>query len=132
MTRDERLGDESHHARVADFAAEADDSLDSVFELLANHHRRHALVYLAGMNDETASVSEVLDYVVARNADSVEDLHEAEDVASALHHVHLPKLEAAGVVDYDVRSDTIRYHGQPLLEEGLALAERMESDDLSP
>lgn len=33
-----------------------------------------------------------------------------------LHHIHLPKLDEAGVVDYDARSATVRYHSTGNLE----------------
>jgi len=34
-----------------------------------------------------------------------------------LRHSHLPKLEDAGLVEYDSRSETVRYWSQPSLEE---------------
>lgn len=37
-------------------------------------------------------------------------------MAIDLHHRDLPKLEAAGLVEYDARSRTVRYDDHPALE----------------
>ncbi|WP_245799866.1 DUF7344 domain-containing protein [Haladaptatus litoreus] len=33
-----------------------------------------------------------------------------------LRHIHLPRLDAAKLIEYDARTETIRYHDSPLLE----------------
>ncbi|WP_458205625.1 DUF7344 domain-containing protein [Haladaptatus sp. NG-SE-30] len=43
-----------------------------------------------------------------------------------LHHKHLPKLAAAGVIDYDRRDETVRYHGGKTLEDAVAFAANIE------
>lgn len=40
----------------------------------------------------------------------------------ALVHTHILKLTDAGVIEYDQRSETIRYQNDPLLEAILAVA----------
>jgi hypothetical protein len=35
----------------------------------------------------------------------------------ALQHRTLPRLDGAGVIDFDRRTDTVRYHGNELVEE---------------
>jgi hypothetical protein len=42
-----------------------------------------------------------------------------DEFATELVETHLPRLDAAGVVDYDDRSDTVRYWGQPTVEKWL-------------
>ncbi|AQL42514.1 hypothetical protein BV210_07225 [Halorientalis sp. IM1011] len=39
-------------------------------------------------------------------------------VRAMLHHVHLPKLDAAGVVDYDPTTRTVRYRGDDFGDHG--------------
>ncbi|MFB9807910.1 hypothetical protein ACFFQF_23130 [Haladaptatus pallidirubidus] len=40
-------------------------------------------------------------------------------------HIHLPKMDAAGIIDYDTRSETAHYHETRRLEQYLALAEKI-------
>ncbi len=101
-------------------------SLDLVFDILADQRRRYALYYLYGSSDGVATVDEIADHVVSLEeyGDSVDDhrLH----VVTSLQHMHLPKLEDAGVLEYDPRSETVRYWNQPSLEEWLEHAQHKE------
>lgn len=58
--------------------------------------RQHALDYLSRTG--VASLGELAERIAARNAEHHGDV---ERIAVALHHVHLPKLAAIGLVDYD-------------------------------
>lgn len=69
-------------------------SLDTVFALLRDRRRRAALHVLAARTAPVA-LADLAAAVAAREA------ADADAVAEALHHVHLPKLADAGVVDYD-------------------------------
>lgn len=108
--------------------ARSDDSLDDVFRLLSHRERRYALYYLHSADEDAASFGELADYVVARDADSVADLEDGDGTLERLHETHLPKLDDAGVVEYDRQSGDVAYRGSPLLERGLALAHRWEDD----
>ncbi|WP_435182022.1 DUF7344 domain-containing protein [Halorussus sp. AFM4] len=99
-------------------------SLDTVFALLRDRRRRFALRALA--DRESPVALDGLAAAVARReaADADGPPREAsgtaapasptpdatpaatDDVAEALHHVHLPKLADAGVVDYDEADNT--------------------------
>lgn len=76
-------------------------SLDEIFELLANQRRRESL-YVLVRREGPITVTEL--------GDEVASVVEAtpERVATALYHVHLPKLADAGVVEYDVETGTVR------------------------
>jgi len=111
----------------------ADLSLDDVFGLLAERRRRFALHALLDV-DQGATDCETLTRTVAtREARADEEeyaLPELRDrVTRALHHVHLPKLDDAGVVDYDARSRTVRYWGHPVVEEYLLHVAPLEWGD---
>lgn len=101
-------------------------SLDQIFDLLSNRRRRYALYYLRQVADGVATVDEVVDHVVSFQ-DDVEPTDEYRlSVRNSFRHVHLPKLNDAGVLEYDARSDAIRYWGQPSLDEWLEHALQKE------
>ena len=93
-------------------------SLDQVFDLLSERRRRYVLYYLRDVEDGVASVEEVTEYVL-RLENDLDISGVARSIDTALHHVHLPKLADSGVLEYDTRSETIRYWGQPSLDEWL-------------
>ncbi|WP_436347360.1 DUF7344 domain-containing protein [Natronorubrum sp. FCH18a] len=84
--------------------------IDNLLLLLANHHRRAILSYF---RDSTADVSSVSDL-----ADEISEQYhgDSERMVRQLHHSALPRLADAGVVDYDARSNMVRYNGHTELE----------------
>lgn len=75
--------------------------------LLEVDRRRYALDALAEY-DDPVDLEELAEAVAARE----DDLDESEPsvrsaMATALHHIHLPKLADAGVVEYDPRSNVV-------------------------
>lgn len=103
MTEDPRY---DGHPGVADSGPQL--SADTTFSLLADGQRRRVLAYLSEMQGETADVGDLAEHV----ADEVD----RRRALTALYHVHLPKLADAGVVEYDRRSETVRYTGDPSVE----------------
>lgn len=78
-------------------------SRDLVFDVLKNRRRRHALHYLK-QKDEPVELSELAEQVAAWENDStVEGISAAERkrVYTALYQSHLPKLDDAGIVEYN-------------------------------
>jgi len=106
------------------------DSLDTVFDLLSNAHRRYLLYYLLTIKGDVvefeAAVNAVCKYEAA-GTDS-DDYATFETIRMELHHSHLPKLAEAGVIDYDRRQGTIRATPTPPLEEWVEYAEWKELD----
>lgn len=92
--------------------------LDSLFEILANRQRRHVLGYLVDTDDGVATFPDIIDHVVAELGDSADE----ERTAINLHHTHLPKLEDENAVEYDERSETVRYRGSPAVTEWVEFA----------
>ncbi|KAB1194498.1 ArsR family transcriptional regulator [Haloferax sp. MBLA0076] len=78
------------------------ESLDQLFALLSHHYRRQILVLLAASNPRT------VDAVTQVCLGSREGGREEERIRIGLHHVHLPKLEAEGYLEWDQTTDTIR------------------------
>lgn len=94
----------------------ADVSTDAAYEALADPLRRETLCLLAKRGADTMPIADLVDYLT--------DLYDdpREKVAMRLKHTHLPKLQAAGFVEYDERSGTVRYFHSEFL------AEKLEAD----
>lgn len=84
--------------------------LNQYFDALAGERRRYVLYYLS--RHGAASVDELARYVVAREAGrSPDSLTEGATgrVASELYHKHLPRLADYGLVEFDPRSEHVRF-----------------------
>ena len=95
--------------------------IDEVFELLSNDCRRRVCLFLRRTGIEVATLDDLVEALASAESDE-----ERERLAINLHHRHLPKLDEAGIVDYDPRSNTARYWGQPTVEKW---AEHVEAID---
>lgn len=84
------------------------ERIDDLYNLLANRYRRATLSYFRESSSNVASVSDIVDEISGPG--------EAEHVSTQLHHYALPRLDDADVVEYDARSNTVRYRGHPDLE----------------
>lgn len=76
---------------------------DLVFEILSNTRRRMMLYYLR-QNDGSATVKELAEQIAALENDvDVEDLQRQQQkrVYVSLYQTHIPKLERAGIIEYD-------------------------------
>lgn len=85
---------------------------DELFHLLGDERRRRTVRYLLEEDGETVEV-DALAAALADGADGRATGADRQRVAITLAHAHLPKLEAAGVVDYDPDRD--RVAATPLL-----------------
>ena len=80
--------------------------LDQTFEALSDEQRRRLLHYLSESSDGTATVEELTELL---GGDPLQ-------TELRLRHVHIPYLRDTTIIDYDDRTETIRYHGNPLVE----------------
>jgi len=103
------------HERVV----ESRPMIDDVFEVLADWRRREVCQFFRETETETATVEELVILLEGCRPTSVPDDTAHDDVAADLEERHLPVLAAAGVVDFDERSGTVRYWGQPTVEKWL-------------
>ncbi|MDL5361597.1 hypothetical protein [Halalkalicoccus sp. NIPERK01] len=105
-------------------------SLDAIFELLCRRRRRYALYALYRNGENGMGLDGLTSRVRQLEA---EDRDSARDgIREELRDRHVPKLVEAHVVDYDDRTDTIRYRGQPSLEEWIEHAEFKEGKRPEP
>lgn len=70
--------------------------LDELFDLLADEKRRRVVRWLAGRDGSVERAR----LAAALGTDGT-DADADERIETALHHVHLPALDAADVVEYD-------------------------------
>lgn len=90
------------------------ESTESVFESLAHQRRRHAIRSLAA-DGESLSLRTLARDVAGRERDEADSGFPpagAEAVHTALYHQHLPKLEAAGTVEFDREHEKVSLTGE--------------------
>lgn len=76
------------------------DSLDRYLKALAYENRRQLLYELEAREEEAVSVSE--DVLGTQQQSDVEGVH------AEYYHIHLPKLEELGIVDWDQNAGIVR------------------------
>lgn len=85
---------------------------------ILSHPLRREIIYF--FENHTDSSTAFLDEVVLHIDDRVPEEF-GEELSITLYHTHLPKLDAAGWLDYDRTTDRIHYYGdanaERLLEE---------------
>lgn len=90
---------------------------DPVLDALTDQRRRAALSILVNDSD-SISASDLAAHVVAQEgANELVEVSEREhaEVLTELHHVHLPKLADAGLIDYDASEQTVTARTSPWL-----------------
>ena len=92
--------------------------VDDVFEVLADWRRRAVCRYFAS-SDRTAAEVTTLATAIS-NRGSASTVGEADTspstIRTQLEEEHLPVLHQAGLIDYDERSDAVKYWGSPTVE----------------
>lgn len=97
----------SHDDRRGDVAAR----LSEIHNALADRQRRYALYHLrdCGSASLEAVAEQVADW--ERERDGADPT--AAQVRALLHHVHLPALDDAALVEYDPRANDVAYREAP-------------------
>jgi len=94
------------HEQPAETAGLSSERLDTLIRALAAEPRRMIYTYLA--EHDSASIEELTDVVVgwsrARGRDTA--TCNWDDTRTALHHRHLPVLDDADVITYDLDQQT--------------------------
>lgn len=105
-----RPGERADELDVERVEALADDERRRALSAAVVNAERRRLIRLLADADGTLSTSFLAERLVERT-ESGADLDSSEDVRSvrlALHHVHLPALEDAGLVEYDWADDRVQ------------------------
>lgn len=90
--------------------------------VLADTHCRQVLDYSRATETDVATLDELVEHAVASD-DTTTD---RERTAVRFHHVTLPKLADAEVLEYDPRQRDVRFTGDANIE---PLLEYVEADD---
>lgn len=79
-------------------------SIDASFDALSDPCRRSLCRY--AMRTETGPVTrdELTDYIADRATETATTDLDRRAIAMELHHVHLPKLDETGMIEYDPQS----------------------------
>lgn len=104
-------------------------STDTLHDLLSNGRRRHLLSYLVNRPDETVPVDDVIDHITRDERPDPGPVPHSERVEIDLHHVQLPKLTEAGVIEHDPVAETVRYDGPEALATLLAVTDEVEAEE---
>lgn len=88
-------------------------STGDLLRLFADEDRRRVVSHLAETADGSATVA---DLAVALETDPPASGASPQEMAVALHHRHLPKLDAAGVVAYDADEEVVHYRASDRVE----------------
>lgn len=85
-------------------------SPDVALRLLAEQRRRKVLRFLANNGEKPVP----LDNLAAKITDgestgNEEEMDSYDSVVTSLYHSHLPKLQEAGLVEFDRQDSTVRY-----------------------
>ena len=102
--------------------------LDVIFDVLSHSRRRYILYALHNSSSHVATLEELTDYVLKKEGKSDPDYDIQLEVRTTLQHIHVPKLVESNLIEVDTRSETVRYWGQPALEEWLEHAMHKELD----
>ncbi len=90
-------------------------STETALRLVANQHCRTVLTQLINRESNIIGINALVKYMAPENPPP--ESHGGTDRRLVdLRHNQLPKLEAAGLVEYDARTGTVRYHSDDRVE----------------
>ncbi|MWG33227.1 DUF7344 domain-containing protein [Halomarina oriensis] len=108
---------------------------DDLFHLLQNERRRRAVTFLLDQ-EESVDMGDIAEHIAALENDiSIPELSSAQRkrVYVGLYQCHLPKLDEAGVIDYDKNRGTVaRTHLTDSLAPYLTVDDGEADDDVAP
>ena len=97
------------------------EGLDDVLAALAHEFRRVCLTVLEAETESLSLTDQVREIRRRTPGTTGPDAREVTSIRSSLHHVHLPRLDGAGLVEYDPETGHATYSGSPALEEVFAV-----------
>ena len=102
-------------------------SFDTILDLLSAPRRRTLLYNLKSQPTEEIPIDQLVEEVhdIDRSL-PIRDASPREQIQTELHHIHLPKLQEAGIIQYDPDSETVYYTTNQGLESCLRYIETIE------
>lgn len=101
--------------------------MDESFALLADQRRRVILTHLSRSDARRVPVEDLVE-VICPEADAAVDSRKT--IWRTLHHVHLPKLDANDIIEYQPEQNTVVYRPCEPIESMIGyIADEFESLD---
>jgi len=87
----------------------SDEPTNALFDALAHRYRRFALAALSSRDEPMALADLAVDVAKRETGDTGEwvSKERAREIEISLYHVHVPKLEDVGLVEYDRDRNTV-------------------------
>jgi len=86
-----------------------------LLDALAHERRQRVCEVLAGADREFLPLDALSERVAARHESGADGAADPRTVRVELHHVHLPKLDEAGLIEYDHELNTVYYENDPVV-----------------
>jgi hypothetical protein len=86
-----------------------DEPTDALFDALSHRYRRFTLAALSGRDEPMALADLAVGVAKRETGDTGQAVSKerAREIEISLYHVHVPKLEVAGLVEYDRDRNTV-------------------------
>lgn len=96
--------------------------LTEILSILQSDLRRDVLTCLQNADNRTISTDELVEHLLERR-----EMTERTDLAIRLHHIHLPKLAEANLIEFEPRQDILRYLPDTNIEYWLTMIRELET-----
>jgi hypothetical protein len=67
---------------------------------------------------QVATAEELVEHILQPAAEQTGEIPHRDHIEAELHHIHLPKLTETGLIEYDARSQQLRYNGDMRAKSG--------------
>ncbi|WP_312912810.1 DUF7344 domain-containing protein [Natronosalvus caseinilyticus] len=91
-------------------------STETALHLVANQHRRSVLDKLIESERNSVAIDALIEHMSPEILPESTEAIPSDRLRLDLYHNHLPKLEDAGLVEYDNRTETVHYHPNDRVE----------------
>ncbi|WP_224448085.1 DUF7344 domain-containing protein [Haloprofundus salilacus] len=88
-----------------------------LFEIFGDSVRRQVLSYLYSGSRKVVSTNELAERCIESDEVATDD---SDQLASTLHHLHLPKLDDVGLLDYDPDAGEVLGPDEDTVDAGVA------------
>jgi DNA-binding transcriptional ArsR family regulator len=94
---------------VAETEMTVEQSRDALFDALSHRYRRFALAALCGRDEPVALADLAVEVTEQETGEIGENLSKerAREIEISLYHVHVPKLDDTGIVEFDRDRNTV-------------------------
>lgn len=107
---------------------EGELSLDQILELLGQYQRREIIRQLRDSPGRNHSIDDIVEYLEAVERERSTSVPGEDHLLSVIIHIHGPKLEEAGLIDYSVPGRNIHYYPNERVETFLDRIDEWEAE----